>query len=265
MASKNLLLVVLLPVLIAVAAHYHRQGTLVLPEQLWQSVQAHLPEHVVQQLTALGRRDTSAATGQQSQGASKPAAAAGGGTSVPTQVNVSMLCICVRTQGNCSHPTASLDTLRLGPREDSSLPPPGHIPRLLHTKVTQNSNNNNNNPTNRPQAAQIQVVAASADSGQCQIPGKVDSDLSDCTYAAVHSLNHHHVNPVVRQLVKTAFFRYFKVRYEWCCSLWLRLGLGVGLGGQHVVAVCLHSQASSQGAEAVAIRMCRGCSNTSSV
>jgi hypothetical protein len=54
------------------------------------------------------------------------------------------------------------------------------------------------------------VVADSADAGQCRIPGKVD-DLSDCTYSAVHSLNHHHVNPVVRLLVRTAFFRYFKV------------------------------------------------------
>jgi hypothetical protein len=60
------------------------------------------------------------------------------------------------------------------------------------------------------QVAQIQVLADSADAGQCQIPGKVD-DLSDCTYKAVHSLNHRHVNPVVRELVRTAFFRYFKV------------------------------------------------------
>lgn len=56
---------------------------------------------------------------------------------------------------------------------------------------------------------QIQDLAQAADAGQCQIPGKVD-DLSDCTYKSVHSLNHRHVNPVVRELVKTAFFRYFK-------------------------------------------------------
>jgi hypothetical protein len=62
----------------------------------------------------------------------------------------------------------------------------------------------------RSQIVQIQVLADSADAGQCQIPGKVD-DLSDCTYKAVHSLNHRHVNPVVRELVRTAFFRYFKV------------------------------------------------------
>jgi hypothetical protein len=56
---------------------------------------------------------------------------------------------------------------------------------------------------------QIQDLAQAADAGQCQITGKVD-DLSDCTYKSVHSLNHRHVNPVVRELVKTAFFRYFK-------------------------------------------------------
>lgn len=33
----------------------------------------------------------------------------------------------------------------------------------------------------------------------------------DCTYGAVHKLNHQHVHPVVHSLVKTAFFRYFKV------------------------------------------------------
>lgn len=70
---------------------------------------------------------------------------------------------------------------------------------------------------------QIQTLANSADAGQCQIPGKVD-DLSDCTYSAVHTLNHKHVNPVVEELVKTAFFRYFKVSFllQWlhvdpCC------------------------------------------------
>lgn len=59
------------------------------------------------------------------------------------------------------------------------------------------------------------MTADSADAGTCQIPGKVD-DLSDCTYSAVHSLNHLHVNPVVRELVRTAFFRYFKVTVMYC-------------------------------------------------
>jgi large-conductance mechanosensitive channel len=36
----------------------------------------------------------------------------------------------------------------------------------------------------------------------------------DCTYSAVHGLNTQHVHPVVSQLVKTAFFRYFKVRVQ---------------------------------------------------
>lgn len=71
----------------------------------------------------------------------------------------------------------------------------------------------------------VQDVAQSADAGQCQIPGKVD-DLSDCTYSAVHSLNHRHVNPVVRELVKTAFFRYFKASVSVCrCSPYLYCGI----------------------------------------
>ena len=80
----------------------------------------------------------------------------------------------------------------------------------------------------RVQAArQIQAVqdlAQAADAGQCQIPGKVD-DLSDCTYSAVHSLNHRHVNPVVRELVRTAFFRYFKASGKWGCTRCLAGGL----------------------------------------
>jgi len=52
MAMKKLLLV-LLPVLVALAAHYHRQGNLALPshlqgpaEQLWQQLRVHLPLNV---------------------------------------------------------------------------------------------------------------------------------------------------------------------------------------------------------------------------
>jgi hypothetical protein len=40
----------------------------------------------------------------------------------------------------------------------------------------------------------------------------------DCTYSAVHSLNTQHVHPVLEQLVKTAFFRYFKVQQQ--CLQW---------------------------------------------
>lgn len=67
--------------------------------------------------------------------------------------------------------------------------------------------------------AAIQSLAATTDAGQCQIQGIVD-DLSDCTYSAVHSLNTQHVNPVVEQLVKTAFFRFFKVNIYCDCPLW---------------------------------------------
>lgn len=47
------LLLVLLPVLVALAAHYHRQGNLALPpqlqgpaEELWQQLRVHLPLNV---------------------------------------------------------------------------------------------------------------------------------------------------------------------------------------------------------------------------
>lgn len=52
MALKKFLLL-LLPVLVALAAHYHRQGSLTLPpqlvgpaEELWQQLRVHLPLHV---------------------------------------------------------------------------------------------------------------------------------------------------------------------------------------------------------------------------
>jgi hypothetical protein len=52
MAMKKFLLL-LLPVLVALAAHYHRQGSLTLPpqlvgpaEELWQQLRVHLPLHV---------------------------------------------------------------------------------------------------------------------------------------------------------------------------------------------------------------------------
>ncbi|KAF8071015.1 AERO1 [Scenedesmus sp. PABB004] len=68
-------------------------------------------------------------------------------------------------------------------------------------------------------AARIKDLAETLDAGVCHIQGKVD-DLSDCTYAAVHRLNAQHVHPVVSRLVRTAFFRYFKVNI-WCdCPLW---------------------------------------------
>jgi ERO1-like protein alpha len=41
-----------------------------------------------------------------------------------------------------------------------------------------------------------------------------------CTYADVQRLNEQHVAPLVSQLVKTAFFRYFKVNIACDCPLW---------------------------------------------
>lgn len=68
-------LLVLLPVLVALAAHYHRQGALVLPaqlvgpaEELWQQLRVHLPLQVLRGQVLQGQRDSSA------QGASSTAA-----------------------------------------------------------------------------------------------------------------------------------------------------------------------------------------------
>jgi hypothetical protein len=56
-----------------------------------------------------------------------------------------------------------------------------------------------------------QTLADAADAGTCHTARDRVDDLSDCSYAAVHALNGAHVHPLVQQLVKTAFFRYFKV------------------------------------------------------
>ncbi|GBF89565.1 hypothetical protein Rsub_02283 [Raphidocelis subcapitata] len=61
--------------------------------------------------------------------------------------------------------------------------------------------------------------ADSIDSPTCHLQGAVD-DCCNCTYAAVHEINERHVHPVVSELVKTAFFRYFKVNIYCDCPLW---------------------------------------------
>lgn len=70
-------LLVLLPVLVALAAHCHRQGALVLPaqlvgpaEELWQQLQVHLPLQVLRGPALERQRDSSA------QGAGSTAATA---------------------------------------------------------------------------------------------------------------------------------------------------------------------------------------------
>jgi hypothetical protein len=60
-------LLVLLPVLVALAAHYHSQGALVLPaqlvgpaEELWQQLRVHLPLQVLLGQVLQRQRDSSA-------------------------------------------------------------------------------------------------------------------------------------------------------------------------------------------------------------
>lgn len=53
----------------------------------------------------------------------------------------------------------------------------------------------------------------------CVLGGAVD-ECCNCTYQAVDALNQGFVNPLLTQLVRTPFFRYFKVNI-WCdCPLW---------------------------------------------
>lgn len=75
MAGLKKVLLLILPVLVALAAHYHRQGSLVLPpqlagpaEELWQQLRVHLPFQVP---VSLHNRDSSAP--QQADGSSAPA------------------------------------------------------------------------------------------------------------------------------------------------------------------------------------------------
>ncbi|KAG2497377.1 hypothetical protein HYH03_004535 [Edaphochlamys debaryana] len=59
---------------------------------------------------------------------------------------------------------------------------------------------------------------AQAGLATCQLSGHVD-DCCNCTYQDVDSLNAA-LNPLLRQLVRTAFFRYFKVNIYCDCPLW---------------------------------------------
>ena len=46
------------------------------------------------------------------------------------------------------------------------------------------------------------------------------SALAGCDYVSVEKANKQHLNPILARLVKTPFFRYFKVNL-WCdCSFW---------------------------------------------
>ncbi|KAJ9520475.1 hypothetical protein QJQ45_000233 [Haematococcus lacustris] len=57
------------------------------------------------------------------------------------------------------------------------------------------------------------------DGATCHLKGDVD-ECCNCTYSAVDHINEQVVYPTLRQLVRTPFFRYFKVNL-WCdCPLW---------------------------------------------
>lgn len=60
---------------------------------------------------------------------------------------------------------------------------------------------------------------AVTDDDTCQLKGAID-EYSNCTYQAVSILNQHTLNPILHELVRTAFFRYFKVNVYCDCPLW---------------------------------------------
>ena len=53
----------------------------------------------------------------------------------------------------------------------------------------------------------------------CQLQGEV-GDCCNCTFGAVENMNLHHVHPILTSLVKTAFFRFFKVNIHCECPFW---------------------------------------------
>eukprot|EP00798_Chlamydomonas_sp_ICE-L_P013399 gene13400-19250_t len=73
-----------------------------------------------------------------------------------------------------------------------------------------------------PQPTSLTVSAAGlADqlNSTCHLGGAVD-DCCNCTYQSVGNVNQDVVFPIVEKLVKTAFFRYFKVNVYCECPLW---------------------------------------------
>ncbi|KAL3154147.1 hypothetical protein ABBQ32_013672 [Trebouxia sp. C0010 RCD-2024] len=83
----------------------------------------------------------------------------------------------------------------------------------------------NNNSTTAFDAAQLPINASQVPSeqqekaaGMCQLSGTVQDCC--CDYASVERANKQQFNPLLSQIVKTPFFRYFKVNL-WCdCSFW---------------------------------------------
>lgn len=65
----------------------------------------------------------------------------------------------------------------------------------------------------------VRELARLIDQGSCQLHGAVD-ECCNCTYQDVDRLNERHVHPVLSKLVKSAFFRFFKVNIYCDCPLW---------------------------------------------
>lgn len=54
--------------------------------------------------------------------------------------------------------------------------------------------------------------------GSCRLRGMVNDCC--CEYESVNELNQEHLHPIVSEIVKTAYFRYFKVNLYCDCRLW---------------------------------------------
>ena len=61
----------------------------------------------------------------------------------------------------------------------------------------------------------------------------IDSS-SACTIGLLHALNENHVAPIVSDLVKTPYFRYFKVATDVECPFWVMNRMCKSGGGCHV-------------------------------
>lgn len=93
-----------------------------------------------------------------------------------------------------------------------------HAPHGLNmTEVSSSSNFSHNMSIVSKQTTSTDNYAPSA-GGRCQLSGTVQDCC--CDYVSVEKANKQHLNPLLTQLVKTPFFRYFKVNL-WCdCSFW---------------------------------------------
>ncbi|CAD7695908.1 unnamed protein product [Ostreobium quekettii] len=77
----------------------------------------------------------------------------------------------------------------------------------------------------------VPFVASNASNCSCQADGDAEQGVGSCRlrgtvndcccdYETVNRVNQEHLHPVVSELVKTAYFRYFKVNLNCDCPLW---------------------------------------------